>query len=433
MYDYRVLKEKNKKYSIVDLETTGLNAAGQKIIEIAIINYDGEKIEEVFSTLIYPENSISYRITMITGISNQMVKGSPKFYEVAKKIVEMTEGRIIVAHNVFFDYRFLQREFQELGYSFKRDVFCTCKTSQNVFPGLDSYSLKNLCDSFEIPRKSAHRALSDAEDCLELLKKIQNESKIESLQEELDHLIPAQLQNFNFLDYPERPGLYFMYGPNDKLLYVGKSKRIRSRLKQHFRQFTGGGRERELKSSVIRVEFIECFDDLPTGILELHFIKNFNPFYNRAGRRKKFRYALRLKPRSDVAVPGEELKLTKFKDDVPILYSFGSRQAAQRMKDRIYSETFGHLFGGLDFDVQIKNIEKTFGNEVFYNMIKKKYEEKMTHLSDMKIKKKNWNLTIENNVLKSIWLKNIGKIDLEETPDMRMILLSSIKDRSNYS
>ena len=424
---------KNKKYSIIDLETTGLNSLGQKIIEIAIINYDGEKIEEVFSTLLHPEKFISHGITMITGITNEMVMDCPKFYEVAKKIVEITEGRIIVAHNVFFDYRFLQREFQDLGFSYKRGVFCTSKAARSVFPGLESYSLKNLCFEFKIPRKSAHRALSDAQDCLELFRKIQNQSLVETLKDELDHLIPAQLENFSFDDYPDRPGLYFMYGAENKLLYVGKSKRIRTRLKQHFKQFAGGLRERELKSNVIRVEFMECFDDLPTGILELHFIKNLKPYYNRAGRRKKFRYALRLNTMSEAMAPGDELKLTQFTNDIPILYSFGSRKAAQRMKEQIFLDAFGHIPGDLHFEFQITSVKKLIGSNAYYNMIKEKYDEKITNLSDMNIRKKHWNLTIENNALKSIWIKNVGKIDLVETPDMRMILLSSLKKSFNLN
>lgn len=428
-----MLKGKNKKFSIIDLETTGLKTFGQKIIEIAIINYDGEKVEEVFSTLIHPEKFISHGITMITGITNEMVMGSPKFYEVAKKIVEMTQGRVIVAHNVFFDYRFLQQEFLDLGFSYKREVFCTSKTSRSVFPGLASYSLKTLCSEFKIPRKSAHRALSDAEDCLELLKKIQKKSEIKILQEELDHLIPAQLHNFNFNDYPDRAGLYFMYGSEDKLLYVGKSKRIRSRLKQHFKQFSGGARERELKSNVIRVEFIECFDDLPTGILELHFIKNFKPYYNRAGRRRKFRYALRLDPMSEGTPPGDELKLTQVKDDIPLLYSFGSKQGAQRMKERIFSIAFGDIPGSLHFEAHIAEIKKIIGNEGYYNKIKVQYDEKITNLSNLKIKKRNWKLTIENNALKSIWLKDVGIIDLVETPDMHLMLYQYLKSsKSEY-
>ena len=109
----------HKLYSIVDIETTGGHKNGHKIIEIAIINYDGDKIVEEWSSLINPERNIPKAISYLTGINNQMVTTSPKFYEVAKKIVELTEGNIFVAHNVFFDYNFIKREFSDLGYVFE--------------------------------------------------------------------------------------------------------------------------------------------------------------------------------------------------------------------------------------------------------------------------------------------------------------------------
>ena len=417
----------NQKYSVIDLETTGSNSVGQKIIEIGIINYDGDVVEEVYSTLINPEKYISHGITMITGITNEMIADAPKFYEVAKKIVEMTEGRVFVAHNVFFDYRFLQREFQELGYTFKRDVFCTCKTSRKVFPGLTSYSLQNLSEVFKLPRKAAHRALSDAEDALELLKLISKSSEIKTLREELDHLIPAQLKDFSFDNFPETPGLYFMYDQEGALLYIGKSKNIRGRLKQHFKQFQGMMREQQLKSRVVRVEFMECFHELPTGLLELHFIKTMRPYYNRAGRRKNFRYGLILNPPERVHAPGEELKITRIAEDIPLVYSYGSKNSAQRAKEAINSKVFGVVLGDLQFNNQMMNYKKILGDETFYKKIRDHYNEKLLTLPDIVYVKKNWRLTIKDNSLKSIWVKNIGKIEIEETPDMRASLIPLLK------
>lgn len=417
----------NQKYSVIDLETTGSNSIGQKIIEIGIINYDGEEIEEVYSTLVNPEKMISHNITKITGITNEMVQESPKFYEVAKKIVEMTEGRIFVAHNVFFDYRFLQREFQELGYLFRREVFCTCKTSRSVFPGLLSYSLQRLCEHFEIPRRAAHRALSDAHDCLDVLKLISKKSEIKALRAEFDHLIPAQLSNFRFEDFPESPGLYFMYDKDGHLLYVGKSKNIRARLKQHFKQFHGMKREQELKTHVVKVEFMECFHELPTSLLELHFIKNQKPYYNRASRRKKFRYGLRLNPPSRNHGPGDEIKVTTTTEDIPLIYSFGSKQSAAKEKEVIYNNVFGINLGTLNFNNQISHYKNILGEEVFYSKIKKRYDEKVQDIPDVALKKKNWGVVIQDNSLKSIWVKDIGTIKIEETPDMRAILLYYLK------
>jgi DNA polymerase III epsilon subunit family exonuclease len=423
----------NNKYSIIDLETTGSNSVGQKIIEIGIINYDGEKVEEVFSTLINPEKYVGHGTIMITGINNEMIAEAPKFYEVAKKIVEMTEGRIFVAHNVFFDYRFLQREFQELGYTFKRDVFCTCKTSRKVFPGLSSYSLQNLCTHFNIPRKAAHRALSDAEDALAVLKLISKGSEIKTLREELDHLIPAQLKDFSFENFPETYGLYFMYDKDGVLLYVGRSKNIRGRLKQHFKQFQGTMREHQLKSRVERVEFIECFHELPTDILELHYIKSLRPMYNRVGRRKNFRYGLLLNPPSKVLHPGDELKITTTMEDVPLVFSYGSKNSALRAKETIYAKLFGLNLGDLHFTNQMNNYKKVLGEDGLYKKIQDYYHEKLKVIPDVIIEKKNWSIHIEDNSLKSIWVNNLGHIKIEETPDMRMALVPLLKKAAKKS
>ena len=98
-------------YCIVDIETTGGNRTGNKITEIAIVKTDGKKVLETFESLINPEKRIPTNITYLTGITNDMVADAPKFYEIAKDIVQFTKDCIFVAHNVFFDYQFIKREF----------------------------------------------------------------------------------------------------------------------------------------------------------------------------------------------------------------------------------------------------------------------------------------------------------------------------------
>ena len=99
-------------YAIVDIETTGLNARKDRITEIAIYIHDGEKIVEKFESLINPECRIPFHITALTGISNKMVAEAPRFFEVAKQIVELTDGKIFIAHNASFDYNFIRCEFK---------------------------------------------------------------------------------------------------------------------------------------------------------------------------------------------------------------------------------------------------------------------------------------------------------------------------------
>jgi DNA polymerase-3 subunit epsilon len=106
-------------YSVVDIETTGNGPKGQKITEISIFNFDGNKIIDEFTSLVNPEQKIPHFITNLTGITEAMVRTAPKFYEIAKKVEEFTKDTIFVAHNVNFDYNIIRDEFKSLGFNFK--------------------------------------------------------------------------------------------------------------------------------------------------------------------------------------------------------------------------------------------------------------------------------------------------------------------------
>jgi len=107
-------------YAILDIETTGGKYDEEGITEIAIYKYDGQKVVDQFSSLINPLKEIQPFVEKLTGINSKMLRSAPKFYEVAKRIVELTEDCIIVAHNAAFDYRILQTEFRRLGFPFER-------------------------------------------------------------------------------------------------------------------------------------------------------------------------------------------------------------------------------------------------------------------------------------------------------------------------
>lgn len=149
-------------FTIIDIETTGNRSQHGKITEIALYQHNGQKITDSFSTLINPEIDIPYYITKLTGIDNEMVKNAPKFYEIAKKIIELTEGRIFIAHNVYFDYNFVKEEFKRLGYEYNRKTLCTVRLSRKLLPGHRSYSLGKLCNELDIDINNRHRAAGDA-------------------------------------------------------------------------------------------------------------------------------------------------------------------------------------------------------------------------------------------------------------------------------
>lgn len=149
-------------FAIIDIETTGNKYNFGKITEIAIYQHNGQEITGEYSTLLNPEMDIPFFITRLTGINNEMVKNAPKFYEVAKKIIEMTQDRTFIAHNVSFDYKFIKEEFKRLEYEYTQKTLCTVKLSRKYLPGHKSYSLGKLCSDLGIEIKGRHRAAGDA-------------------------------------------------------------------------------------------------------------------------------------------------------------------------------------------------------------------------------------------------------------------------------
>jgi len=151
-------------YAVVDIEATGGNHVKGRIIEIAIILFDGEKIVSEYSTLVNPEVKIDWYVTKLTGIKNSMVADAPLFAAVAEEILRLTKGNIFVAHDVDFDYKFLKEELRKVGLDFNEPKVCTLKLSQKHLPEEESYSLGKLCDSvgIPIPTEVRHRAAGDA-------------------------------------------------------------------------------------------------------------------------------------------------------------------------------------------------------------------------------------------------------------------------------
>ena len=276
-------------FAVLDVETTGLNAKTEKITEIAIYIYDGEKIVDEFSTLINPEKKIPFGITQLTGINNRMVKDAPKFYEVAKKIVEITEDTTIVGHNVSFDNNFIKYEFQRLGYEFKRKTLCTVKLSRKLIPGHKSYSLGKICKDLNINNESRHRAAGDAYATLKLFKILQSvESNLADIS--LKGL-NSNLSKSKIDELPERTGVYYFYNLNKEIIYIGKSKSIRSRILSHLNN-NMTKKAVKLKNALADISFEITGSELIALLLESNEIKVHKPVYNSAQRRSIFQFGL---------------------------------------------------------------------------------------------------------------------------------------------
>ena len=321
-------------YAILDIETTGLSASAEKITEIAIYIHDGECIVDSFSTLVNPEKKISYRIVQMTGINNQMVESAPKFYEIAKRIVELTEDKIVVGHNVRFDYGFIRNEFKSLGYDFQRPTIDTVKLSRKLIPGKPSYSLGKLCQSLGIENHSRHRAEGDAMATVKLFEMLL------SIDKQLDGLDKKGLvRSFNkslVEGLPKETGVYYFYNKSAELIYVGKSINIHDRVLSHLNNNLHK-KAVEMKNNIASVHFELTGNELVALLLESAEIKQHQPFYNRAQRRTYFNYGLY--PFTDEN-GYTNLKFTRIIDELNPVYTYGSAQEGREHILRL-TEEFG--------------------------------------------------------------------------------------------
>lgn len=159
-------------YVVVDLETTGGQAEHHRVTEIGAVKMRGREVVETFQTLLDPQRRIPPRISQLTGITDEMVRGQPVFAEIAGTFRDFVGESILVAHNANFDYSFLRKEFERLEQNFRRPTLCTVSAMRKYFPGLKSYSLGALCREFQIELTDHHRALCDAKATAQLLRMI---------------------------------------------------------------------------------------------------------------------------------------------------------------------------------------------------------------------------------------------------------------------
>jgi len=276
-------------YAIIDVETTGTAASFGKITEIAIVLHNGETVTESYTTLVNPECNIPWNITRLTGITNEMVASAPKFYEVAKKIIELTAGKIFVAHNAMFDYSFIKEEFKRLGYDFKRKTICTVKLGRKLLPGHRSYSLGNICADLGILITDRHRAIGDALATAKLFEVLitQNNLLGSSLFVQQTYPLPAE----KITAIPGRTGVYYFYDAQGNIIYVGKSKDIHQRVLTHFSN-SQTKKAIEMRDKIADVSWEETGSELVALLLESSEIKKHKPLYNRSQRRSAFNYGL---------------------------------------------------------------------------------------------------------------------------------------------
>jgi DNA polymerase III subunit epsilon len=284
-------------FAIIDIETCGgkYEYKRGRITEVCILVHDGLQVTEKFSSLINPECNISTYFTRLTGITNDMVKDAPTFAQVAKKIIELTENKIFVAHNVGFDYGFIKEEFASLGYKYKRETLCTVRLSRKFIPNKFSYSLGTLCQSLGIENEARHRAEGDAAataklfDLLLQLKSTHPQYKNQGVEALMTRRID-KIKQYILDKIPEECGVYYFLNKEANIIYIGKSTNMHSRAQSHFN--TKEIKEKKMLNDLYDVDFVKTGSEIIALLLESEEIKKHKPLYNRMRKVENFTHAI---------------------------------------------------------------------------------------------------------------------------------------------
>lgn len=284
-------------FAIIDIETCAGKYEYRKgrITEICIIQHDGLQVTDIFTTLINPECLISPYFVSLSGITNEMVANAPKFHEIAAKIIEMTEGRIFIAHNVGFDYSFIKDEFASLGYKYKRETLCTVRLSRKLMPGKLSYSLGKLCSSIGIEIEARHRAEGDAVATAKLFDRLLELKSMHPLYKNqgVENLMTRRIDKMKqyILDkLPEACGVYYFLNKEQQIVYIGKSVNMYTRAVSHFNSKERKGKK--MLNDLYNVDHVKTGSELIALLMESEEIKKHKPQYNRVRKSELFTHSI---------------------------------------------------------------------------------------------------------------------------------------------
>jgi DNA polymerase-3 subunit epsilon len=327
-------------FCIVDLETTGGSPADSRITEIGAVKYRGGERIGMFETLVAPGTAIPRFITHLTGIDDAVVRDAPTLEWALPGFVEFARGCVFVAHNARFDFTFLNASLVRLDYEpLPPPPVCTARLARRVvWPDVPNVRLRTLAEYFRTGARPTHRALPDAEACAEVFHGLLDFGRrlgILTLGDLHQAVTARGRPNFGKIrladHLPRGPGVYLFKGCDGRVLYVGKSKDIRGRVKSYF---YGDSRKQiqDLLTETAAVEGIRCTSELEALVLEARLIRSHRPKHNRRGKRWR-RYAY-LKVDTAEAFP--RIKVVREpKGEGAFLGPFGTTELARLAKEAL--------------------------------------------------------------------------------------------------
>jgi len=279
-------------FCVVDLETTGGSPADSRITEIGAVKFRGGERIGLFESLVDPGVPIPPFITHLTGIDDLAVAAAPPIERVLPSFAEFVRGCVFVAHNARFDFTFLNVALSRLDYEpIPPPPVCTARLARRVvWPDVPNVRLQTLAQYFRTAVRPSHRARPDAEACAEVLHGLLDLAGRLGIVTLGDLHLAVRARgrpNFGKIrladDLPRAPGVYLFKGRDGRVLYVGKSKDIRGRVKSYF---YGDSRKQveNLLAEAVAVEGIPCGSELEALVAEARLIRAHEPRYNRRGK-----------------------------------------------------------------------------------------------------------------------------------------------------
>ncbi|MFX1761391.1 exonuclease domain-containing protein [Paraburkholderia sp. A1RI-2L] len=275
----------------VDLETTGGSVGEHRITEIGVVEVRDGQVTR-WSSLVDPQQAIPPFIQQLTGITDAMVRGAPTFAELAPALFERLSGRLFVAHNASFDRGFLRAEFERAGFTFNPDVLCTVRLSRALFPAEKRHGLDALVERHALVPADRHRALADADLLWQFWQRLPGLVPGEMLAAQVErltrrHRLAGDITDDLLDTAPAGHGVYAFFGDNDVPLYVGRSVRVRQRVRSHLSGERRSAREQRMAQQIRRVEWHATGGELGALFVEARWIAQLRPSFNRMPRISK--------------------------------------------------------------------------------------------------------------------------------------------------
>lgn len=275
----------------VDLETTGGSVGDHRITEVGVVEVTAGQATR-WSSLVDPQQTIPPFIQQLTGITDAMVRGAPTFGEIAPALFERLSGKLFIAHNASFDRGFLRAEFERAGFAFNPDVLCTVRLSRALFPAEKRHGLDALIERHALEPADRHRALADADllwQFWQRLPALVPEQMLAAQVERLTrrHRLAGDITDDLIDTAPAGHGVYAFFGENDVPLYVGRSVRVRQRVRSHLSGERRSAREQRMAQQIRRVEWQATGGELGALFVEARWIAQLRPSFNRVPRVSK--------------------------------------------------------------------------------------------------------------------------------------------------